>query len=72
MILELTQLLWLKTPKGEGVARFLIDYGPEADLMWVVIQDSGELWTWSNLDVRASPNISLGRCSETGTKPPST
>lgn len=32
MILEITQLIWLTTPKGQAIAKFLIDYGPEADL----------------------------------------
>lgn len=60
MILELTQLLWMRTPKGEGIAKFLIDYGPDADLMWVVVQDNGEIWTWSNWDVRVVRNTTLG------------
>ena len=61
MILELSQLLWLSTPKGEAVAKFLIDYGPDADLQWVCVQSTGEIWTWSNWDVRALPNRTLGR-----------
>jgi hypothetical protein len=62
MILEITQLIWLETPKGRGIAKFLIDYGPESDLYWTVfIQDTGEVWTFSNEEVRASTNISLGR-----------
>lgn len=65
MILEITQLIWLETPKGQGVAKFLIDYGPEADLYWTVfIQATGEVWTFSNEEVRACSNISLGRVPE--------
>lgn len=61
MILELTQLLWLSTPHGPATAKFLIDYGPEADLQWVCVQENGEIWTWSNWDVRVLENITLGR-----------
>lgn len=61
MILELFQLLWLQTPRGPAVAKFLIDYGPEADLMWVCVQENGEIWTWSNDRVQAHDNVTLGR-----------
>ena len=61
MILELTQLLWLQTPHGKATVKFLIDYGPEADLMWVCVQEDGSIWTWSNWQVRALPNMTLDR-----------
>lgn len=62
MILEITQLLWLQTPKGQGIAKFLIDHGPEADLLWVCfIHETKEIWTFSNFDVRVESNITLGR-----------
>lgn len=61
MILQLNPTLWLKTPKGVGLCHFLIDYGEEHDLLWVVADDeTGELWAWPNPQVRAVPNISLG------------
>jgi Fe-S-cluster formation regulator IscX/YfhJ len=62
MILEITQLIWLTTPKGQAIAKFLIDYGPEADLQWVCfIQETREIWTFSNFDVRVETNVTLGR-----------
>lgn len=62
MILEIQQLIWLQTPKGQGIAKFLIDYGPESDLYWVCfIHETSEVWTFSNEEVRACANISLGR-----------
>lgn len=62
MIHEINNLIWLKTPKGRAIAKFLIDYGPEADIQWVCFQhDSGEVWTWSNWDVKVLPNLTLGR-----------
>jgi hypothetical protein len=65
MIHELNNLLWLQTPYGPATAKFLINYGPESDLQWVCIQHDGEhvneIWTWSNWDVRAVDNATLGR-----------
>jgi len=61
MILQLKPTLWLHTPKGIGLAHFLIDYGEEHDLLWVVADDAtGEIWTWPNNEVRALKNISMG------------
>lgn len=64
MIKEISNLIWLKTPRGNGVAKFLIDYGPESDLYWVVFLDNGEIWTYSNVEVRALNNETLGRKNE--------
>lgn len=62
MILQLNPIIPVHTPKGSGFAWFLIDYGPEHDLLYVVAIDStGELWTYSNKEVRAQKNITLGR-----------
>lgn len=61
MILELTNLLWLDTPKGRGRALFVIDYGPESDLYWVVALDSGQIWTVENSKVGMVENWTLGR-----------
>lgn len=61
MILQLDPPLPLWTNKGTGVAHFLIDYGLEFDLMWVVfLDDTGQCWSLRNTDVRAMPNISYG------------
>lgn len=62
MILQLDPPIPMNTPKGEGFAHFLIDYGMESDLYWTVfITDTGEIWTYANKLVRASKNITLGR-----------
>lgn len=61
-MLQLNPPLPMLTPKGEGFAQFLIDYGPESDLYWTVfITATGEIWTFANREVRASKNITLGR-----------
>lgn len=63
MILELTQTIWLQTPKGQALAKFLIDRGDESDLLWVCFHKNGECWTWMNTEIRASQNITMGRKS---------
>lgn len=68
MILELAQLIWVTTPKGRARALFLIDYGPESDLQWVCAQATGEVWTWSNWDIRVADNITLGRENHADTR----
>lgn len=61
-MMQLNPPLPMNTPKGEGFAHFLLDYGPESDLYWtVVITETGEIWTFANKEVRASKNITLGR-----------
>lgn len=62
MITQLNPPIPMSTPKGEGQAAFLIDYGIEHDLYWVVfIDDSRECWTFSNRDIRLQPNLTIGR-----------
>ena len=61
-VLQLNPPIPMNTPKGEGFAHILIDYGPESDLYWtVLITETGEIWTYANRFVRASKNITLGR-----------
>lgn len=62
MILQLNPPLPLETPKGKGLAHFIIDYGIESDLYWVCFQDeTRECWTWNNKDVKIQRNITIGR-----------
>ncbi|MET0935991.1 MAG: hypothetical protein ABWX83_08375 [Luteibacter sp.] len=69
-MLQLNPPLPMNTPKGEGFAHFLLDYGPESDLYWTVfITATGEIWTFANREVRASKNITLGRTSPSVPRP---
>lgn len=62
MITQLNPPLPLETAKGAGLAHFVIDYGPESDLLWVVFMDAdGACWSVPNPDVRMSSNWSMGR-----------
>jgi hypothetical protein len=50
------------TPRGAGLAHFIIDYGIEHNLMFVVfLDDTGECWTYDTRNVRMTQNITLGR-----------
>lgn len=61
-MLQLDPPIPMVTPKGEGFAHILLDYGPESDLYWtVLITNTGEIWTYANRQVRAAKNITLGR-----------
>lgn len=62
MLLQLNPPIPLKTPKGDGLAWLVLDYGAEHNIMWTVaIDDTGEIWTFSNHEVRAQKNITMGR-----------
>lgn len=62
MITQLNPAIPVDTPKGSALAHFLIDYGTEHDLQWVVFLDeSGECWTYKNQYIRAQHNITQDR-----------
>ena len=62
MLTQLNPPLPLETAKGPGWAHFLIDYGPESALLWVVFMDrDGACWTVPNQEVRMSFNWTMGR-----------
>ena len=63
-MLQLNPPIPLSTPKGEGIAVMVIDYGIDHDLWWTVIisrgEHAGEIWTYANPEVRGVENITLG------------
>jgi hypothetical protein len=62
MITQLSPPLPLATPKGGGWAHFVIDYGPEDSLLWVVFMDAdGACWVVPNGEVRMRWNWTIGR-----------
>jgi hypothetical protein len=62
VIQQLQPPLPMVTPKGVGLAHFVIDYGIEQNLMFVVFLDeNGECWTFDTRNVRMAKNITLGR-----------
>lgn len=68
MILQLDPPLPMETSRGAGLAHFMIDYGPESHLMWVVFMNAdGACWTVPNPEVRIQANWSMQR--RPGAKP---
>lgn len=62
MIVQLNPTIPVITPKGRAQAVFVIDYGPEHDLIWVCFLDAnGECWSYRNADIRAEKNVTMGR-----------
>ncbi len=62
MLIQLNPPLPVSTPKGDGLAHVIIDYGIEHDLCWIIFLDeSAEIWTFKNQDIRAMKNITFGR-----------
>jgi hypothetical protein len=62
MLTQLNPPLPLETAKGAGLAHFVIDYGPESELLWVVFMNAdGACWTVPNPEVRMSTNWTMGR-----------
>lgn len=60
--IQLHPTLPVLTPKGKGYAIIMMDYGQEHDLLWVcVLDDSGEIWTYRNQEVRVQKNLTFSR-----------
>jgi hypothetical protein len=71
MITQLDPPLPMDTPRGSGWAHFVIDYGTEADLLWVVFMDKdGACWSVPNPEVRMQTNWSMGRRKPAAATPP--
>ena len=61
-ICQLNPPIPVNTPKGKGLAHLVIDYGPEHNLLWTIFLDAtAECWTFSNTEIRARTNITMGR-----------
>jgi hypothetical protein len=62
MIIQLNPPIPMTCPKGSGLAIFLTDYGCEYNHIWTIaLDDTGELWSFPNPEVRMQKNITFGR-----------
>lgn len=62
MFTQLNPTIPLTTPKGNGQALAVIDYGSEHNLIWVIaIDDTGEIWSYQNPEVKIQKNITMKR-----------
>lgn len=61
-IIELSQTLYLETPRGPAIAKFLRDNGDESQIQFIcAIQSTGEVWVYGNDQIRLAENQTLGR-----------
>lgn len=61
MIHRIMPEIWVRTPRGDGDALFLIDYGPSINTIWVVaLYETGEIIHVDSSEVRRSGNA-MGR-----------
>ena len=60
-MLQLEPPIEVDTPKGRGYAEVIIDYGLEADLYFMCVINSGEIWVYPAKEIRATKNITAGR-----------
>ena len=64
IVLEVQQSLQVNTPKGRGRVWLVTDYGSEIEKLFTVILDeSVEIWEFTNKDVTATSNVTMGRKS---------
>lgn len=69
---QLDPTLPVVTDRGEGFAIAVIDYGQEHHLIWVVVlDDSGEIWSIQNPQLKVQNNWTMGRTSRKGMPPKS-
>ena len=63
MILQLNPAIPMKhISKGDFLAHFIHDDGIESDIMFTgFLRESGEIWTFTNRELRACSNITIGR-----------
>lgn len=62
MIHEIRQVIWLDTPKGQALAKFIVDRGVDSDLEWItVLQDTGQVLSFDNSEVLVCKSFTLGR-----------
>lgn len=62
LIVQLNPSIPLETPKGKGEAILVIDYGQDHHLIWtVIIDETREIWSFENPQVRGQKNITLNR-----------
>ena len=62
MIFEPKNRLDVTTPKGDGIVWLVTDYGHETDTIYtIIINDTGEIWQFTNRDIIVKPNITFRR-----------
>ena len=58
---KLRQQLEVDTPKGRGRVFLVTEYGSEIEKVFTVILYNGKIWEFTNNDITATDNITMGR-----------
>jgi hypothetical protein len=59
--LQLNPPLFVVTPRGDGIARVMIDYGPDLNPMFVVeLNESRDILCFDMIDCKGSGNSAWG------------
>ena len=61
IILELKQQVEVNTPKGRGRLFLVTEYGSEIEKVFTVILYNGQIWEFTNNDITATSNFTMGR-----------
>ena len=51
----------MDTPKGRGRVFLVTEYGSEIEKVFTVILYNGKIWEFTNNDITATDNITMGR-----------
>ncbi len=61
-ILEVKNNIEVETPRGKGRILYITEYGMEIEkLFTVAIDESGEIWEFTNRNIRMVSNLTFGR-----------
>ena len=62
IIFEPANQLEVQTPKGRASVWLVTEYGTETEKVFTcIIKETGEIWEFTNKDVRVINNITFGR-----------
>ncbi|NDD81912.1 MAG: hypothetical protein EBZ53_05020 [Verrucomicrobia bacterium] len=60
MMFQLNPEMWVMTPKGEGLAFLVTDYGMDHNKIFTVMLQSGDILDFDIRDLRRTENPSFG------------
>jgi thymidine phosphorylase len=62
VVYELRNYVEVNTPKGRASVWLVTEYGPETPKLFTcIMRDSGEVWEFTNSQIRVTDNFTFGR-----------
>ena len=60
MIYEIKQILWVKTPHGDGLALFIMDYGIQNNTIWIIaLKKDGNIKHYDSNQIKLISNNTI-------------